>query len=171
MILGIIILLVGIVVGILKWIEWGWEESLVTFDITLISAIITSLTSQFVYTVAASYEITNTSQTNIYTLQTATGIDGSFCLGYGSVSSNPHYYFYTKDENGLYQLMDLDSDDVKLNLTDEQEPKLIIYEYTNVGNEWFFGFGKPWSLFTYYKYELVVPTDTIQFNYYNGMLE
>ena len=171
MILGIIILIVGIVVGILKWIEWDWEEFILPSVIGLISAIIVSLFSQFIYTAVASYEVTNTSQTNIYTLQTTTGIDGSFCLGYGSVSSNPHYYFYIKDENGLYQLMDLDSDDVKLNVTDEQEPKLITYEYTNVGNDWFFGFGKPWSLFSYHKYELVVPTDTIQFNYYNGMLE
>ena len=68
---------------------------------------------------------TITTEKDIYTLETAVNSEGSFCLGSGSIDGASYYYYYTQDENGLYELNKVKTDDCKLRLTDNEAPKII----------------------------------------------
>lgn len=111
-------------------------------------------------------------ETKIYTLETAVISEGSFCLGSGSIDGVSYYYYYTQDENGLYELKKVKTDDCKLRLTDNETPKIITKNEVPEENvNWFFCTGNPWDVYCDDKYELVVPTNTIQINSFNGMIK
>lgn len=172
MILGIIVALIFIAYGIYEWIYWSdWEQGVPYIIISVVAGGFITLMSQLCWTAAAPMEEFKVKETKIYTLQTSTSVEGSFCLGNGYISGDARYFVYIKDEKGRYKLLDVDTDDTTLLLTDFESPKLITYEIRAVGNNWFFGFGEPWNIFNTYEYEIVCPINTIQVNTFDGMVK
>ena len=170
MILGIIVLIVLVVLAI-----YATNDDLFGFDEFCVFMAIFASGMIFVCSCTLYSELQPTktiaTETNIYTLETAVNLEGSFYLGSGYIDGVPYYYYYTKDENGLYELERVRTDDCKLRLTDNENPKIIARQEVPEENvNWFFCTGKPWNLCSDYKYELVVPTNTIQINSFNGMV-
>lgn len=71
----------------------------------------------------------------IVSLETQNTTKGNFILGCGSINENPVYYFYIKNKDGNYVLRNsnniapnYDSVYTELKLTDEEDPKIEIYE-------------------------------------------
>ena len=170
MILGIIFLfaLGAVIIYATKDSWWGFDE-FCAFCVTATS-IVVFLGSCFMYSALQPTQIIAT-ETKIYTLETAVNSEGSFCLGSGSIDGVSYYYYYTQDENGLYELNKVKTDDCKLRLTDNEAPKIICKQTVPEDNvNWFFCTGKPWDIWGDDEYELVVPTNTIQINSFNGMI-
>jgi predicted membrane channel-forming protein YqfA (hemolysin III family) len=170
MILGIIVLIVlgALTIYATKDDIFGFDEFL-AFIVILISGLVFVASCVFYSMFQPTQTITT--ENKIYTLETAVNSEGSFCLGSGSIDGTSYYYYYTKDENGLYELKKVKTDDCKLRLTDNETPKIIERREVPEPNvNWFFCTGKPWNLCSDYEYELVVPTNTIQINSFNGMV-
>lgn len=171
MILGIIVLIVlgALTIYATKDDAYGFDEFL-AFMIVFMSALV-FCGSCLMYSSIQPTQTVITEMMDVYTLETSVNSEGSFYLGSGSINGISYYYYYTQDENGLYELKKVETDDCKLRLTDDEVPKIIVRREVPEENvNWFFCTGKPWNLCGDYEYELVVPTNTIQINSFNGMV-
>lgn len=63
----------------------------------------------------------------IYSLKDSKNVEGHFFLGCGYIGTEEYYYFYIKTERGL-ALEKIKANDVYIQETDEESPKLI-YQY------------------------------------------
>lgn len=168
MILAIIVFALFIALNIFIKIIEDFDEFHILGAIILSSLVFCS--SCTIYSALQPTRIIET-ETKIYTLETAVSSEGSFCLGSGSIDGVSYYYYYTRDENGLYELKKVQTDDCKLRLTDNETPKIITKDEAPEENvNWFFCTGKPWDVYDHCEYELVVPTNTIRINSFNGMV-
>ena len=169
MILGIIVFILIIVLSIIYKDDcYGWDET--SIILAMIWGGIVCLLSSFIYSAIQPTQIVETKE-NIYTLETNIGTEGSFSLGYGSIDGEAYYYYYTKDEDGYYHIEKVKADKCKLKLTDVETPAIIKSVQKPEQNvNWLFCTGKPWNVCGCSEYELIVPTNTIQINSFNGMI-
>ena len=166
MILSIIVFIAIILIGI--FIERDFWADCIGYS--LFVSLSTLVISCLIYSALQPTQIIVT-EANIYTLETDVSSEGSFSLGSGSIDGISYYYYYTQDENDLYELNKVKTDNCKLRLTDNESPKIITKkEVVKENINWFFCTGKSWDYCCDYKYELVVPTNTIHINSFNGMV-
>lgn len=170
MILGIICLLFFtiIIIYIYKTEGDSLDESLGIFGISLFLCVAISFCS--ILTFNASCKIYNylDSETEIYSINSETGIDGNFFLGSGTIESCIYYFYYVKGDDGGIVIEKVKSDDVEIietyGIYDMGYTKKYLQKTDNNFLSWFFGIGET-ILFQRSKIKIYVPEGTIKYQF------
>ena len=164
MIIGFIVLGVAVLMalGVLCFHKHFEEPIVIILGILFIGTLLAGGTMAISDAAAkkkAEIELVETDITDIYSLNLASTVSGSFTLGTGSVESNFVYAFYIKDDQDLYELRYVKAKITSLKETNERHPCIVCYRERYAKKNWLTMFGEIWLGTT--KYIIYVPEGTM----------
>ena len=158
--------MVHIIIGVLVWLiitiiryniykkkgkNIDTEDFANCFVYGLLAVVISMLITMIYY--EPNYELAKTQE--IESLDILNGSSGNFVLGIGSTNNQAVYYYYVRDEKGLYELKSINGNSIKIK-QEGTDNRAYIERYEPIFKDAIMF----WTLER--KYIIVVPENTIQ---------
>jgi len=99
------------------------------FPIGIGIAIVAWFFAAFCAEIISRYHQVKTEEQEIVAMKMMPSVSGSFCLGYGSVGTNPVYFYYIKDSKKQFRLQYVPAMESRINEEDNPKPHISTWKY------------------------------------------